>query len=85
MAKEKSQSYVKSGERRSAQKALLFEITGHERSKAGVGDQVWTQRIAALSLEEAVRHMRVSHPDFEISEIRVIGGIEVLSSSEHIA
>ena len=41
-------------------------------------------RIAALSLEEIIRYVRTCHPDFEIAEAKVVGHIEVLSSSEHL-
>ena len=64
------------------QKALLFEVAGTEHAdheKAGR-----TLHIAALSLEEIVRYMRSRYSRFEIAEIKVVGHIEVLSSSEHL-
>jgi hypothetical protein len=84
MAKGQSQSEPLDGGRGITQKAILFEVTGNERSKKRAGDELEMERIAALSLEEAIRYMRVSHPDFEIAEVKVVGGIQVLSSSEHL-
>jgi hypothetical protein len=69
-------------DRESGQKALLFEVAGDKR--VDNGNEERRLRIAALSLEETIRYVRASHPDLEITEIKVLGHIEVLSSSEHL-
>jgi hypothetical protein len=84
MAKRQSQPELPDGGRGPAQKAILFEITGNERSEKRAGDELRMHRMAALSLEEVIRYMRVGHPDFEIAGVEVIGVIRVLSSSEHL-
>jgi hypothetical protein len=61
---------------------LLFEITGHDRVDQGREGR--TLRIAALSLEDVIRYIRTGHSDLEITEIKVIGAIQVLSSSENL-
>ncbi len=82
MAKGRRQTEVSNAGGASAQKALLFEVGGNKRDDQGKEGR--TLRIAALSLEEIVRYMRASHSDFEITEVKVLGHIEVLSSSEHL-
>jgi len=84
MAKRQSQSELADGGRGLAQKAILFEVTGNERSEKRAGDELRMHRMAALSLEEVIRYMRIGHPDFEISRVKVVGVIQVLSSSEHL-
>lgn len=84
MAKRKDQSELLGAGEGPAQKALLFQITGNECRENGSRDEVRTQRIAALSLEETIRYMRARHPSFEIAEVKVVGIIQVLSSSEHL-
>ena len=69
-------------ENRALRKALSFEVSGHKR--ADQGKDGLTLRIAALSLEEVIRYIRTSCLDFEITEVKVVGQIEVLSSSEHL-
>ena len=41
-------------------------------------------RIAGLSLEEIIHYVRTGHSDLEMTEIKVVGQIEILSSSEHL-
>jgi hypothetical protein len=67
---------------RALQKALLFEVSGHKRIDQG--KERLTLRIAALSLEEVIRYIRTNRPDFEITEVKGIDQIEVLSSSEYL-
>jgi hypothetical protein len=81
MAKGTRQSELRD-EDRALRKALLFEVSGHKRTDQG--KEGLTLRIAALSLEEVIRYMRTGRSDFEIAEIKVLGQIEVLSSSEHL-
>jgi hypothetical protein len=84
MAKRKDPSELPAAGGGLAQKALLFEIAGNECHENGSRDEVRTQRIAGLSLEETIRYMRARHPSFEIAEVKVVGIIQVLSSSEHL-
>jgi len=69
-------------EDRALRKALLFEVSGHQRTDQGKDGL--TLRIAALSLEEVIRYIRTSRPDFVIIEVKVVDQIEVLSSSEYL-
>lgn len=84
MSKKKDLSETVTTEQGPMQRAILFEITCCEHRQKGADAEMRIQRIAALSLEEAVRYIRVKHPSFEIAEIRVVGHIDVLSSSEHL-
>lgn len=84
MSKKKDLSEPLTTEQVSMQRALLFEIRCGEHREKGADAEIRIQRIAALSLEEAVRYIRVKHPSFEIAEIKVVGHIDVLSSSEHL-
>ena len=81
MAKGTRQSELRD-EDRALRKALLFEISGHKPTDQGKDGL--TLRVAALSLEEVIRYIRTSHPDFEIIEVKVVDQIEVLSSSEYL-
>jgi hypothetical protein len=82
MAKGKRESELVDAERAPVQKAVLFEIAGQKR--ADQRNEGRTLRIAALSLEEVIRYVRTDHSDLEITEIRVVGAIQVLSSSENL-
>jgi hypothetical protein len=82
MAKGRHQDELSNAGRACAQKALLFEVAGNKRVDRGTEGR--TLRIAALSLEEIVHYVRTSHSDLEITEVKVVGHIEVLSSSEHL-
>ena len=82
MAKGRHQDELSNEGGACAQKALLFEVAGNKRVDRGTEGRML--RIAALSLEEIVHYVRTSHSDFEITEVKVVGHIEVLSSSEHL-
>jgi hypothetical protein len=82
MAKVRHQNELSNAGGASAQKALLFEVAGNKRVDRGAEGR--TLRIAALSLEEIIQYVRASHSDLEITEVKVVGHIEVLSSSEHL-
>ena len=84
MSKKKALSELLSAEHAPTQRAILFEIRCDERREKGADAEVRIQRIAALSLEEVVRYMRVKHPGSDIAEVKVVDQIEVLSSSEHL-
>ena len=81
MAKGTRQSELRD-EDRALRKALLFEVSGHKRTDQGKDGL--TLHIAALSLEEVIRHIRDSRPDFEITGVKIADQIEVLSSSEYL-
>jgi hypothetical protein len=40
---------------------------------------------AALSIEEVIAYVRTRQPGSEIMELKVLGKVQVLSSSEHLA
>ena len=82
MAKGRHQDELSKAGGASAQKALLFEVAGNKRVDRGGEGR--TLRIAALSLEEIIQYVRTSHSDLEITEVKVVGHIEVLSSSDHL-
>lgn len=83
MAKSKDQDAVPSlGQ---PHRALLVELKG-ERAADDEGDAtVATEMFAALSLEEVIAYVRIRQPAVEIMEIKVLGKVQVLSSSEHLA
>ena len=82
MAKGRHQDELPNEGGAAAQKALLFEVVGNKRVDRGNEER--TIRIAALSLEEIILYVRTSHSGVEITEVKVVGHIEVLSSSEHL-
>ena len=43
-----------------------------------------TETFAALSLEEVIAYVRNRQPSVEIIELKVLGKVQVLSSSEHL-
>ncbi len=81
MAKGTRQSELRDDDR-ALRKALLFDVSGHKRTDQGKDGL--TLHIAALSLEEVIRYIRTSRPDFEIIAVKVVDQIEVLSSSEYL-
>lgn len=82
MTKRGHETELSNADSPAVKKALLFEVAGAVR--ADQGQAASTLRIAALSLEEIVRYMRSKYSRFEIAEIKVVGHIDVLSSSEHL-
>ena len=82
MTKATHQAEVSDADRSFIQKALLFEVAG--KSRVDQRNEGRMFRIAALSLEEVIRYMRTTQSDFEITELKIIGQVEVLSSSEHL-
>jgi hypothetical protein len=65
-------------------RALLIELKG-ERSEDEGAATASTEFFAALSLEEVIAYVRIRQPGVEILELKVLGKVEVLSSSEHLA
>lgn len=84
MSKKIDLSEMLSTEQNPMQRAILFEVRCGEHREKWTDAAIRIQRIAALSLEEVVRFMRAKHPGCEIAEIKVVGNIDVLSSSEHM-
>ena len=84
MSKKNDPSELLSAEHRPTQRAILFEIRCYEHRERGTDAELRIQRIAALTLEEVIRYIRVKHPGSEITELKVVDQIEVLSSSEHL-
>ncbi len=82
MTKATHQAEVSDADRSFIHKALLFEVAG--KSRVDQRNEGRMFRIAALSLEEVIRYMRATQSDFEITELKIIGQVEVLSSSEHV-
>jgi hypothetical protein len=82
MTKREHQTERSNADGTAVQKALLFEVAGAEYADQGKAAR--SLRVAALSLEEIIRYMRFRYSRFEIAEIKVVGPIDVLSSSEHL-
>jgi hypothetical protein len=65
-------------------RALLLELKGEQTSEDGSAATVTTELFAALSLEEVIAYVRNRQPAVEIMELKVLGKVQVLSSSEHL-
>ena len=66
------------------QKALLFELKGETVEGEEDAATVATELFAALSMEEVLAYVRDRQPSVEILELRVLGKVQVLSSSENL-
>jgi len=66
-------------------KALLVELKGERAAEDGDTATASTEVFAALSLEEVIAYVRNRRPAVEIMELKVLGKVQVLSSSEHLA
>ncbi len=66
-------------------KALLFELKGKRDAEDGNTAVACTEMFAALSIEEVIAHVRRRQTNTEIVELKVLGKVHVLSSSEHLA
>jgi hypothetical protein len=85
MAKNRDRDIFPSPDQSRPQKALLFELKGRRDAEDGIAATVSTEIIAALSIEEVVAYVRGRQPSVEIVELKVLGKVQVLSSSEHLA
>jgi hypothetical protein len=65
-------------------RALLIELKGERAAEDGGAATASTEMFAALSLEEVVAYVRNRQPAVEIMELKVVGKVRVLSSSEHL-
>ena len=66
-------------------RALLIELKGEGVAEDGTAATASTEMFAALSLEEVIAYARRRQPSVEIIELKVLGMVQVLSSSEHLA
>jgi hypothetical protein len=83
MAKSKDRDVSLSTEPSAPQKSLLFELKGERNADDGNPTTV-SEMFAALSLEEVIAYVRNRQPTVEIMELKVLGQVQVLSSSEHL-
>lgn len=66
-------------------RALLIELKSERVAEDGSEAADSTEIFAALSLEEVIAYVRNRQPSVEIVELKVLGKVQVLSSSEHLA
>jgi hypothetical protein len=66
-------------------RALLIELKSEMAAEDGSASTASTETFAALSLEEVIAYVRNRQPAVEIVELKVVGKVQVLSSSEHLA
>jgi len=66
-------------------RALLVEFKGERSTEDGSTTTASTEMFAALSLEEVIAYLRNRQPAVEITELKILGKVQVLSSSEHLA
>lgn len=65
-------------------RAVLFELKGERSTEDGTSASSSTEMFAALSMEEVIAYVRRRQPSTEINELKVLGTVQVLSSSEHV-
>ena len=65
-------------------RALLLELKGGTVAGDGNTATASTELFAALSMEEVIAYVRGRQPNIEITELKVLGILQVLSSSEHL-
>ena len=82
MAKSKGGDILRSSNQ--PRRALLIELKGERAAEDGSAATISTEMFAALSLEEVIAYVRVRQPAVEILELKVLGKVQVLSSSEHL-
>jgi hypothetical protein len=83
MAKSKGRDVLRSSDQ--PHRALLIELKGERAEEDGSAAAGSTEMFAALSLEEVIAYVRTRQPRVEILELKVLGRVQVLSSSEHLA
>lgn len=83
MAKSKDREAFPSSDQ--PHRALLIELKGERAAEDGSAATASTEMFAALSMEEVIAYVRNRQPTVEIMELRVLGKLQVLSSSEHQA
>jgi hypothetical protein len=65
-------------------RALLVELKGERVAADGSAATASIEIFAALSLEEVIAYVRTRQSAVEIVELKVLGKVQVLSSSEHL-
>jgi len=65
-------------------RSLLVELKGEKVAEDGSTTTSSTEIFAALSMEEVIAYVRSRQPSIEIIELKVLGQVQVLSSSEHL-
>jgi hypothetical protein len=83
MAKSKDRDVLRSSNQ--PHRALLIELKDESAEDDGSAATASTEMFAALSLEEVIAYVRIRRPAVEITELKVLGKVQVLSSSEHLA
>ncbi len=66
-------------------RGLLVELKGERVAEDGSAAMASAEIFVALSLEEVIAYVRRLQPSTEIMELKVLGKVQVLSSSEHLA
>ena len=84
MAKNKARDISSLSDHSGPYKALLFELKGKRDAEDGTATAVNTEIFAALSMEEVIAHVRRRQTNIEIVELKLIGTVRVLSSSENL-
>ena len=84
MAKSKDRDFSSLSERSIPHRSLLFELKGKKATEDGTTAAVSSEMFAALSIEEVIAYVRTRQPGWEIMELKVLGKVQVLSSSEHM-
>ena len=84
MAKGRYRDDMPVEDRPGPQKAVLFEMKGRREAEDGAAPTTCTEMFAALSLEEVLAHVRKRQTSVEIVELKALGKIHVLSSSENL-
>ena len=82
MAKSKDRDEFPSSDQ--PRRALLVELKGERVAEDGGATTASTEMFAALSLEEVIAYVRNRQPAVEITELKILGKVQVLSESEHL-
>jgi hypothetical protein len=64
---------------------VLFELKSETAGEDGGAARETTEMFAALSMEKVIAYVRRRAPSVDIAQLKVLGKIEVLSSSAHLA
>lgn len=83
MAKSKDRDVFPSSDQ--PHRAVLLELKGERAAEDGSAAMTSTEIFAALSMEEVIAYVRNRQPAVEIMELKVVGKVQVLSSSKHLA
>lgn len=84
MAKSKDLDAVPISNGAESSRALLIELKGKMDSGDENAAPASTEMFAALSIEEVLAYLRNRRPGFEVIELKVLGKVQVLSSSENL-